>query len=590
MSIIPKIRPAASLPQNDRNKAARLAALEEKRKKFQFNYDIIGEIPVSDQVPDEAVAGTLWKIQIIAAAYKMRTNLEAILNKNPQWKFEKALPKKNPIEIAKMLGKGDLNGFLSYCLPDMGIVTTQFNGNGTSDYEKMFQTLKLPSWSSTLYNDKDFAEYFLSGLNPLMIEAVKAIEADFPVTDTHFQSVNGFENDSLELALAEGRLFKVDYKELADLEPGRHPRALKKVYAPKVMLAMPRGGDELAVVAIQSGQNPAVYPIFTPEKSWAWLAVKLVVKIADGNYHEAISHLGLTHLLLDPINVATHRQLPEAHPINRLLIPHFEGTIPINTLAVKKLLPTDGAVEQQLSGTIESAYRALRRVRRTYHFLENTLPRSLERRGVGQDSALKNYAYRDDGLLIWNATADWVNDYVNIYYKNDSDVAADGELQAWGIECVENGKVVGFGDEGRITSKDMLKEILTMIIFTATAQHAAVNFPQTDAALVSAQPLAGYAPAPTSKNITEKDFAAFFPPIDRAIKQVHTLSLLGAVHYTILGGYHLGTFMDIHVDAKLLEFRAKLLLVEGQIRVRNNERRVPYVHLLPSRIPNSTNI
>jgi arachidonate 15-lipoxygenase len=590
MSFLPKLRPHASLPQNDSNKAARAANLAEKREKFQFNYEIIGEIPVSDQVPEEAVAGTLWKVQIIASAYKMRKNIEAVLKKNPHWTFERPIPKKNPIELAKMLAKSDLEGFLGYCLPEMGIVTSQFNGNDSRDYENMFQVLDLPKWSQTLYNDSDFAEYFLSGLNPVLIECVKSAEDDFPVTEDHFRSVAGFEGDSLAAAYAEGRVFKVDYKDLSELKAGVHPRASKKVYAPKILFAVPQGGGELAVIAIQSGQDPNEYPIFTPDKSWSWLSAKLVAKIADGNYHEAITHLGLTHLLIDPINVATLRQLPEQHPINRLLVPHFEGTIPINALAVKKLLPTNGAVEQQLSATIESAYETLRRVRRGYDFLENTLPRSIARRGVDASGALKSYAYRDDGLLIWDSIASWVSDYVDIYYKNDGDIAADSELQAWGSECYENGKVQGFGDQGQIRSKDVLKEILTMIIFTASAQHAAVNFPQTEAALVSANPLAGYADAPKSKSLTEKDFAAFMPPIDRALKQVHTLSLLGSVHYTILGGYPLGTFLDLHVDAKLLEFRAKLLFVEGKILHRNSKRRVPYTHLLPTRIPNSINI
>ncbi len=590
MSLLPKIRPKATLPQNDSNKSARFANLEAKRENFKFNYDIIGEIPVSDSVPPEAVAGPLWKVQIIAAAYKMRMNLEAVLKKNPQWTFELPIPKKNPIEIAKILAKADLEGFLAYCLPDMGVVTSQFNGYNSADYENMFQVLDLPKWSQTLYSDKDFTEYFLSGLNPVLIELVKESESDFPVTDDHFRSVTGFGNDNLQTAIAEGRVFKVDYKALSELEAGVHPRARKKVYAPKVLFAVPQNGGDLCVIAIQSGQNPNEYPIFTPDKSWSWLATKLITKVADGNYHEAVTHLGLTHLLIDPINVSTLRQLPDQHPINRLLVPHFEGTIPINALAVKKLLPTDGAVEQQLSATIESAYATLRRVRRGYDFLENTLPRALARRGVDSKNVLKNYAYRDDGLLVWNEISSWVSDYVNIYYKKDSDVTGDTELQAWGVECYVNGKVQGFGNEGFIESKAILKEILTMIIFTASAQHAAVNFPQTDAALVSVNPLAGYADAPKSKDLSEQDFNAFLPPIDRALKQVHTLSLLGAVHYTVLGGYPLGTFLDLGVDAKLLEFRAKLLFVEGQIIKRNLKRRVPYTHLLPSRIPNSINI
>ena len=37
---------------------------------------------------------------------------------------------------------------------------------------------------------------------------------------------------------------------------------------------------------------------------------KTIVQIADGNYHEFISHLGGTHLWMEPIAIANYRKLP----------------------------------------------------------------------------------------------------------------------------------------------------------------------------------------------------------------------------------------------------------------------------------------
>ena len=52
---------------------------------------------------------------------------------------------------------------------------------------------------------------------------------------------------------------------------------------------------------------------------------------ADTMHHELISHLGRTHLLIEPFAVSTKRVLPASHPVAVLLAPHVEGTIFINS-------------------------------------------------------------------------------------------------------------------------------------------------------------------------------------------------------------------------------------------------------------------
>ncbi|MGQ2931438.1 MAG: lipoxygenase family protein, partial [Sphingopyxis sp.] len=47
---------------------------------------------------------------------------------------------------------------------------------------------------------------------------------------------------------------------------------------------------------------------------------------------------------------------------------------------------------------------------------------------------MPEYPYRDDALLLWNAIAQWVGDYVATYYLSDTDVSGDHELQAWAID------------------------------------------------------------------------------------------------------------------------------------------------------------
>ena len=58
----------------------------------------------------------------------------------------------------------------------------------------------------------------------------------------------------------------------------------------------------------------------------AWDKAKTAVQAADGNYHEAVSHLGQTHLVVEAFVMATENQL-SGHPVAKLLQPHFEGTL-----------------------------------------------------------------------------------------------------------------------------------------------------------------------------------------------------------------------------------------------------------------------
>lgn len=581
-----------SLPQNARNHDERQQRLAIFREKFRYDQSVVQYVPISATVPEEAKAGPGWSLKIVATAYKLRRNWEKILDEHG-YVFQDKLEEKSVPEIADMLLKKDLLGILAYSDPDLGLAQTQKRPVSFTDYYKLFKHFPVPAGADQIMNDSEFADYFVAGLNPLMIRTMKEIPAKLNLTQEIFAAHPAFAQDQLDLALAEGRLFIVDYEVLTALEPGVHPDQPKYVYAPIVTLALPRGSENLEVIGVQTGQDKDIYPCVTPRSgTWDWLIAKTIVKTSDINYHEVASHLCLTHLVIDPIVVATYRQLSDKHPLHQLLAPHFEGTLPINALAVRRLINRDGKVEQLLASQIESAYKVLSFIRNSFHFRNSFLPNDLQKRGVTNASLLKNYPYRDDALLIWDAIETWVRDYVNAYYESDADVAEDSELAQWTAEIIDPaaGRIQGFAPNDRISTRQVLIETLTMIIFTASAQHAAVNFPQRRAAAVPYQPLAGYAPAPTRLGLSEEDALAFLPPLDRAIKQTHTLTLLGDTYYTQLGNYALGTFDDKRIVPSLWKFQDRLRHIESEINRRNRTRRTSYSYLKPSQIPQSINI
>ena len=467
-----------------------------------------------------------------------------------------------------------------------------------NDYQKLFPEMGIPKIADNFSTDEQFAYMRVAGYNPVMIERVNKLGDRFPVTEAQYQEVMG--DDSLTAAGEEGRLYLADYGILEGAVNGTFPSQQKYIYAPLALFAIPKNSDNdesslMRPVAIQCGQNPQDNPIYTPKSDkYAWLFAKTIVQIADANFHEAVTHLGRTHLLVGPFVVATNRQLPDSHPLNILLRPHFEGTLAINDAAQRSLIAPGGGVDKLLASTIDNS-RVLAAVGlQSYGFNEAMLPKQLEKRGVHDTQKLPIYPYRDDALLIWNAIHAWVSDYLSIYYKNDDSVQNDTYLQNWAIEAgaYDGGRVPDFGQEnGLIQTLDYLIDAITLIIFTASAQHAAVNFPQGDMMTYApAVPLAGYQPASILEGkVTQEDYLNLLPPLEQAQEQLNLVYLLGSIYYKTLGDYSDNYFKDTLVKPALQEFRNNLLEAEATIHQRN-QNRPTYEYLLPSKIPQSINI
>ncbi len=468
-------------------------------------------------------------------------------------------------------------------------------------YRALFATLPVPGISYMFQDDSEFARLRVQGPNCMLITAVgDVLPANFPLSAAKYASiVNG---DTLDAALADGRLFLLDYKPLEVLDPGTWGSLAKYAWQPMALFAVPPGGSSLVPVAIQCGQDPADYPIFTPspiaDKVWGWEMAKLVVQVADGNYHELFTHLARTHLVIEAFAVATHRHLAEVHPIWALLVPHFEGTLFINEQAATSLIAANGPIDHIFAGTIASSQAAAVDARLAFDFCSKMPRADFAARGVGVDSALADFPYRDDALLVWDAIHEWARQYVDLYYAHDADVVADTELTAWAACLAGEAKIRGLGP---VTTRKQLVAICTMVMFTASAQHAAVNFPQKDImAFAPAVTGAGWQAAPNGQRGHDKaGWLAMMPPMALALEQLNVLELLGSVHYRPLGDYRSNAFpypkwfRDPRVTAAegpLAWFQAALREVEAQIVARNAERMQPYPYLQPSLIPTSINI
>jgi arachidonate 15-lipoxygenase len=507
-----------------------------------------------------------------------------------------------------------------------------------SDYNKMFHAdgIPLPDIHTNFqpkvdnegwFEDSFYANLRTAGFNPMVIQGVSTVPSTFAgMTDVQYQTAvgAGFGTDTLPDAAADGRLYCCDYSILSDLivDPatnagGTYPSNCQKhTYTPQALFVLPPTASDtdpasLQPVAIRIKDNgPLFYPNDPSDtfEGKAWTQAKYAVNSADGNHHELFSHLGWTHLVIEPFVICTQRNLSVNHQLYKLLTPHFEGTIFINNQAAAKLIAPGGQVDEILASTIERDEQLTVKGRTInasgyFRFNQQFVRKELAARNVMSKKLL--FPYRDDALRVSDAIQDWVNDYVDVYYESDNDVQSDVQLQNWAKEIIstdeQGGQIQDFGDfvdsEKVISTKAYLKDALSLIIFTSSAQHAAVNFAQSKLMLyVPAYPGGLYTQAPDTIPSTVNTYSpdgvtpGLLTPDSVTKVQLDLLALLGGVYYTQLGQYDSAQFKDNKVIEALGRFQRNLEGIGVQIKKDNESRPLPYPYMIPDQIPQSINI
>ncbi|MEQ1569642.1 MAG: lipoxygenase family protein [Myxococcota bacterium] len=581
------------LPQHDPNPEQRRQQVAQQDASNPVVYDRFTGLAFAPSVPPSDRPAAAWLATVAEVLVRVGLNAAEVDRRlsslHPEHPEHHAV-----LELLHDAEKGGAHAAFDFLV---GLVQGQDDdvpASSLADYEALFRRLPVPACATEVHDDLWFARMRVAGPNPMSLQRVDA--APFALTEAAFaRSMGTFaargvdvSGATLASAAAEGRLFVADYSGLRGVEGGTWGGRQKYLFGPVALFASVGAARTLVPVAIRADDDPV-----GPADGLAWQRAKTVTTVADGNVHQAVIHLAHTHLVLEAVVLAARRSLAPTHPVARLLAPHFEGTLYINDAADQKLAAPGGGVDAVMGGPITFSRAAAVSGAQTWSFRGSMLPRELRARGVDDPETLREYPYRDDALLVHAAIHRWVEAYLRTWYGSDGDVAGDVEVRAmfgW----------LGAPDGGRlrdvpvpVTVADLV-DAVAHVVFTASAQHAAVNFPQlTIMSYAPAFPLAGYRAGALG---TEADWFSLLPPLPQAHFQATLGLLLGSVHHTSLGGYphHLfglgGNFAgDPRIDPALASFQADLRAVEAVIDQRNRGR-APYPFLLPSRIPQSINI
>ncbi|XP_049426865.1 polyunsaturated fatty acid lipoxygenase ALOX15B-like [Epinephelus fuscoguttatus] len=439
--------------------------------------------------------------------------------------------------------------------------------------------------------DAFFGYQYLNGVNPILIRRCKALPDNFPVTDD-MVFLRG--KCSLANEMKKGNIFLCDYKQLDGVKTNTINGKKQYMMAPLVLLHK-TPDDELMPIAIQLKQTPAEdNPIFLPTDSeYDWLMAKIFVRSADFNEHQLNVHLLRTHLLAEVFAVSLLRNVPMVHPLYKLLVPHTRYTLQINYLARASLISKAGIFTQFAASGGEGMITLLKRSLSSMTYTSLCIPDDIAERGLEH---VPNFYYRDDGLKLWDIIHRFVQGVLGFYYKNDAEVQKDSELQKWISDIFEHGFLsqACTGIPQSFTTVAEMVKFVTMVIFTCSGQHSAVNTGQYDyGGWMPNTPLTLQLPPPTTKGTTsEATMLQTLPDINTTVKGMSTLWLLSkqSSDFVALGQYPEEHFSE-EIPCKLIrDFQGELEVFSAVINVRNKSLDVPYTYMDPKVLENSVAI
>ncbi|KAM5559547.1 linoleate 13S-lipoxygenase 3-1, chloroplastic-like [Rosa sericea] len=499
-----------------------------------------------------------------------------------------------------------------------------------------FDPPKLNSREIYCLPDDQFGRQTIAGINPLSIERLEV----FPPVSKLDTSIHGPQESalkeehiigqlngmSIQQALEDNKLFILDYHDIF-LPFLNKINALddRKAYATRTIFFLTSLGTLKPIAIELSLSDSASKQVLTPPidatTSWLWQLGKAHVCSNDAGVHQLVHHWLRTHACIEPIIIATRRQLSVMHPIYKLLKPHLRYTLKVNAMARKDLINAGGTIESNFTPARYCMEFSCAAYRDWWRFDLEGLPADLIRRGIavpdtsqvhGLKLLIQDYPYATDGLLIWSAIETLVQTYVNYYYPNASLVTSDTELQSWYNEFINLGHA-DLRDASwwpKLSTPEDLISILTTIIWLTSAQHAALNFGQ--------YPYGGYVPTrpPHMRRLIPKnddpEYASFIrdpqqyfisslPSLFEATKYMAVIDIISA-HSP--DEEYIGERKDLSnwsADTEISEafyrFSVEMRRIEKEIERRNGDLSLrnrsgagvsPYELLMPSSEPGVT--
>ncbi len=209
---------------------------------------------------------------------------------------------------------------------------------------------------------------------------------------------------------------------------------------------------------------------------------------------------------MESLVITTPIKLPTNHLFYEFKSPYFKFLIAINNGGNSIFLAEVSGIENLTAPTMETSLNLMNKAYREKSFWYCSLLKDIEVRGI-KLKLLPDFPYRNDALLLWEASTKYTTRYLQRYYSDNKAVIQDPYLQnraeelsaplntppksdfpqvpAWfskelvaasGIEPQELPSYPRIPGFTKVGSLQQLIDIANITIFTYGPQYAVVNF------------------------------------------------------------------------------------------------------------------
>ncbi|KAL4218062.1 Arachidonate 5-lipoxygenase [Mactra antiquata] len=541
-----------SLPQEDDRKEQRKLELEEKRELYELESRAPGLPPQIKNIPSDEISSMEFRWDITKMRKKLSVTSRIVQLTTSRWST----------------------------MNDIKNIYTKKAFAKPSDMNR---------WNS----DFSFGQQRLSGVNNVFIRTCHDIPEKLPVTDEMLEPF--LEGLSLPLALSDRRIFIIDYEILQDC-----PKQEDVHVCAPIALFFQTNDKTLVPIAIQLAQKPADdNPIFLPsDPDYTWTLAKMWFNNADACIHQAVIHLGFTHMTMEGIAIITHRQLSRSHPVFKLLAPHLLYLIGINAHAEVKIMGQNGWIEEVMAIGVDGFYELIKRYKAKWRMdVDGTLPSDLYARGVEDPETLPTYYFRNDALMVYETILNYVRGYLKLYYDNEEKVLEDFEIQNWRQEMVKPLDEHGLGlqgvpgESGKFVSRENVVSVCVFIIYTCSVGHATSLKQYDEYAFPPNYPTILRGTPPTSKEpLTEEHILESLPDKTTSMNVMIITKILSQKVSKSLGDFDVNYVYDPRAIEVIKGFREELKKITSTIKYLNKSRLTSYTYLDPVNVPNAISI
>uniref|UniRef100_A0A3B3ZWS1 Uncharacterized protein n=1 Tax=Periophthalmus magnuspinnatus TaxID=409849 RepID=A0A3B3ZWS1_9GOBI len=363
-------------------------------------------------------------------------------------------------------------------------------------------------------------------------------------------------------------IFLCDYKILDGVKTSVINGEMQYLAAPLVLLHK-TPDDSLKPVAIQVRDQGCQNGIFLPIFSFI-----------------SIHGEGLGHFTSHLCPISSQGPSPCFPPL-------YDANLPFTSSYRCGLTRTLFLLFQNTASGGEGMRTILKRSLSTLTYSSLCMPEDITERGV---ESVPNYYYRDDGLRLWDIIHRFVKGVIHHYYKTDQEVQEDSELQEYIKDIFEHGFLskTETGIPQSFSTVDEVVKFVTVVIFTSSAQHSAVNTGQLDIGvwMPNFPPSLQLAPPTIKGRANEHTLLQTLPDVNTTVHGIAALWLLStqSTDFVALGKYSQELFTE-DVFCKLTkDFENELKDLDEAIDSRNKNLKLPYTYLEPKSVENSVSL